>query len=521
MKQIRMIQTHLPRIAAPALVILLTACTLEIVQMSGTEAVSTNAAAVIPSNATVTATFSPPTVTAPYAPALTEPLPTVTATQPPVPAGGEWLLVTTEQGLWMARPDGSQAGIRIPGRISVPVPLSDALSQTGGLLAYLSFVFSPNGCTNPVLNIVSLTGRASAAVLPLTSPETACTNDIPIELNDIDTAITALNPLAWSPDGTRLAFIGAQEGSSADLYEYYRVNGQVTRLTDGPDQAYRPLWSPDGAWIVHGAAYSFGSGAGYGMTGFYAARADGGEVRSLYPIVEHSADEVGVGWLDPHTLVASTWMQPCGLKILRLVDLSAQSADVVFEGCMSDVAVGRNAALFAQSNRATSSDANPPPGGIYLVTTLNRTPRLIGYQYIQWIEWAKEIGVFLAVTRDFRVLEISPAGDFRELSAMASRPPTVSPGGHWWAYYQLAQKEFSDTDGIFAGEYGKGMRKIFEGTIASGRLIFSPDGNSLYFVTKAGGLYRAQAPNWSPVLLASGLTSAYGWSDMAWMSEDN
>jgi hypothetical protein len=198
------------------------------------------------------------------------------------------------------------------------------------------------------------------------------------------------------------------------------------------------------------------------------------------------------------------------------VDLSAPRADFVFEGCLSDVAVGKNAVLFAQSEWPDSSDANPPPGSVYLLTASDRTPRLIGTQKILWIEWAEEIGAFLAVTRDYKVLEISPAGNIRELPAMASRPPTVSPGGHWWAYVQMAQKGFSDTDGIFGGEYGKGMRKIFEGTI-SGEPIFSPRGDSLYFVTRNGDLYRAQAPDWSPVLLASGLKpSSYGSTDMAW-----
>ena len=142
---------------------------------------------------------------------------------------------------------------------------------------------------------------------------------------------------------------------------------------------------------------------------------------------------------------------------------------------------------------------------------MNRAPRLIGYQYIQSIGWAEEIGVFLAVTKDLRLLEISPAGDIRELPAMAYRLPTVSPNGRWWAYIHLAQRA-----GIFAGEYGVDLQPIFDGEIASGGMIFSPDGNSLFFVTKAGELYRAQAPNWSPVLLASGLTSAFGSTDMAW-----
>ena len=227
-------------------------------------------------------------------------------------------------------------------------------------------------------------------MIPLTSPETACPSNLPDELNDVNQAITVHNPFAWSPDGGRLAFIGAQEGSSADLYEYYRVNGQVMRLTDGPDQAYRPLWSPDGAWIVHGAAGSFGSGAGYGVTGFYAARADGGGIISLYDIGERSGDEVGAGWLDDHTLVAHTWFADCGPQNLRLVDLAERRADLVFEGCLVDVAVGRNAVFFAQSIPATSSEDNPPPGGMYLLTTLNRTPRLIGYQYVREIELCRK-----------------------------------------------------------------------------------------------------------------------------------
>ena len=141
MNQIRIIQAHLPRIAAPALVLLLAACTLEIVQTSATETIADTADNIIPPAAagldpTLTATFAEPTPSATVGLPPVEPLPTVTPTTAPAPAGGEWLLVNTEQGLWMARPDGSQAGIRIPGPISVPVPLSDAFSPSGDLFAY-------------------------------------------------------------------------------------------------------------------------------------------------------------------------------------------------------------------------------------------------------------------------------------------------------------------------------------------------------------------------------------------------
>jgi hypothetical protein len=527
MMRIQIPGTHLHRIAAAALVFALAACAPHTLQIFIDPATTPTATAEIPQ---LTSEPEEPTITATPAettPTSTPAEPTPTATIARPPAGNEWLLVETEQGLWMSRPDGSQAGIRIPARVIIPGALSNAISPAGGLFAYISTSADPSlpyGPYDPsrlfgpypdlTLNIMSLSGAAPTVAIPLIPP---AAEPGPSDTSQIQIAITTESSIAWSPDGSRLAFIGAQEGSSADLYGYYRVNGQVVRLTDGPNQAYRPQWSPDGAWIVHGAAGGFGTGAGYGVTGFYAARADGGEILSLYPISERSGDEVVAGWLDGHTLVASTWMQPCGLKILRLVDLSASTVNFVFEGCMSDVAVGKNAVLFAQSELPDSSDAELPPGSVYLLTASDRTPRLIGTQKIRWIKWTEEIGAFLAVTRDFGVLEISPAGDIRELPAMAPRMPAVSPDGRWWAISHSADHMFSNSDGIFIGEYGTELRQIFEGTIAYDHgVLFSPAGNSLYFVTAGGELYRALAPDWSPALLATGLTPAHGYTDLAW-----
>lgn len=52
--------------------------------------------------------------------------------------------------------------------------------------------------------------------------------------------------LAWSPDGTKLAFVSGHRGTSADVFVYSRDMGESTRLTDGPSHAYQLSWSPDG-----------------------------------------------------------------------------------------------------------------------------------------------------------------------------------------------------------------------------------------------------------------------------------
>ena len=248
-------------IAAPALVLLLAACTLEIAQTSATEAAAT------------AADVNPPTVTATFAPATVTPAVTVTQTSLPSAAGG-WILVNTDQGLWTARPDGSDGALRITGPLIIPGPLAGALSSADGNFAYLTTsdpTRAYGNYPNLTLNIISLLGRGPFVSLPLTSPQTEPGAEYP---SDIIRAMVEHKSFAWSPEGTRLAYIGAAQGPSADLYEYLRGTGENLRLTDGPDQAYAPVWSPDGKWIVQTAAAGFGTGAGIPVTGMYAARAD-------------------------------------------------------------------------------------------------------------------------------------------------------------------------------------------------------------------------------------------------------
>lgn len=55
----------------------------------------------------------------------------------------------------------------------------------------------------------------------------------------------------WSPDGKSLAFILATTGSSADLY--YLIPGEAPRqLTNLRGVSYDPQWSPNGEWLLFG-----------------------------------------------------------------------------------------------------------------------------------------------------------------------------------------------------------------------------------------------------------------------------
>jgi TolB protein len=54
---------------------------------------------------------------------------------------------------------------------------------------------------------------------------------------------------AWSPDGSRIAYISQEEGN----FEIYIINADGTgkiRLTNEPASDGLPVWSPDGQWIA-------------------------------------------------------------------------------------------------------------------------------------------------------------------------------------------------------------------------------------------------------------------------------
>jgi WD40 repeat protein len=426
------------------------------------------------------------------------------------------LLVNTKRGLWTARPDGSDGALRITGPLIIPGPLSGAVSAVDGNFAYLTtsdFTRAYGNYPNLKLNILSLFGLGPFVSLPLTSPQTEPGDQNP---SDIIRAMVEHEPFAWSPDGKRLAYIGAAQGPSADLYEYLLDTGATLRLTDGPDQAYDPLWSPDGKWIVHTAAAGFGTGAGIPVTGFYAARPDGSGVISLYDIPQYSGGEYGTGWLDAHTLVTSSWYITCGFSDVRLADLSAQKADLAFKGCVSAIAVapGRGSVLFAQSPDTASFDKNPQPG-LYLITEDQRSPRLISDADIKEIVWSEGIGSFLARSADNLLYEVSPSGDIRNLAVNKPQIPTVSPDGRYWV---LADAFYPNSvSGVWVGEYGKELRQIFADKIAPGQILFSPTGDAIYFLDTIGNLYRAQAPDWVPAILTSDLLPAADNLSLAWV----
>jgi hypothetical protein len=287
---------------------------------------------------------------------------------PPVAPGelnetGPWLLMGTDQGLWASNPDSS--GLTQLTTVDYWGLLAGAAQPGGNLIAFLS----PTGYDmhNMTLNLLSLPDGSITKVTDLTSPETEAYAD----LSPGDFGFTALQAVrehrnfAWSPDGTRLAFVGVMDGPSAEVYIYDLPSGEVLRVSQDDDQNYGLSWSPDGNTLVYFGTEYFGTGAGFDTAGVWSARGDGTNVTKLY--TPDGGDERLLGWLDDTTAVMDTWTHNHRNPKLRLIDVVTKNTVVLSEDYIISAAVDDwlGAAMYAT------------PSGLYFLSADERTPVLI------------------------------------------------------------------------------------------------------------------------------------------------
>ncbi|MCX6047233.1 MAG: hypothetical protein NT075_19175, partial [Chloroflexi bacterium] len=193
--------------------------------------------------------------------------------------------------------DGSQRrAVTLPAGIDDKRPLS--FSPDGAWLAYYTGAVSrPNQAASDdlalhLLNVASGELLTVATLLPPNFPENLAINArligarIPEVADDPQLVegiwwgfAEALTINAWSPDSQKLAFAGAMDGPSSDLYLFDVEKRTLTRLTDGPEQITAMHWSPNGQWIWHNTvAIGFCEGC-YGHK--YSVASDGSQVITI------------------------------------------------------------------------------------------------------------------------------------------------------------------------------------------------------------------------------------------------
>jgi hypothetical protein len=276
-----------------------------------------------------------------------------------------------------------------------------------------------------------------------------------------------------------LAFIGAMNGPTADLYLYNTQTKEITQLTDGPSQAVLPVWSPDGQYVLHyGVRWvpPFGGAIGPAnqLDGLWAVRVSDGEVITL-PKPGGSVPHF-VGWQDDSHYITYDPGE-CYSEDLRSIDIVNGEAtpimDISFWYYIAQ-SPENGAFLFSSKLECASSMGE----GVFILLPDQTTPTKLLEKRAWGIEWMPESQIFFAypevlISSDGRTLYDTP------IYAASFSPAVSKEGYHAWKVYenQLAS--------VMVSVSGSEWQTIMDGSIDE--LIWDPlEGNTL-LITMADG----------------------------------
>ena len=408
-------------------------------------------------------------------------------TEIPAPASlnpdGPYILFEGYGGMWIANPDGSfptrvfDEGIGSPFR-----DLHKALSPDGDQLAVIRSTDS-----GADLVIVHLPDGEIEKVIRLADrPE-------PVDQLTLQGlahhAISNYDMVAWQPgEGRLLAFVGAMDGPTADLYVYDTRTKEITRLTNGPSQALAPTWSPDGQYVLHfGGSWVQPLGGaliGYNRPdGSWAVRLDDGAIITQ-PGKDYRETNF-LGWIDDGHYLMSHADEACSTKNIDSVSVADGRKERVFEGCFDgyqDFSPDSRAALLSSS----ACDSCPLGEGTFLLVPGEAEPRKI------WDAKAWEI-TYMPESRAFDVYELGVVTDEGSLLPVPADTSliAVSRQGYVAWLEMVGQQDWQ----VQVGRPLDGMQVI---DLPLGALIWDPiDGTTLVGSTD-GKVYAASAPDFTP-----------------------
>ena len=438
---------------------------------------------------------------------------------------GPWLIFNDNSGVWAFNPDGSGL-TKLAGRnlSDPPMGVKMVAAPGGAQAAFLEY--NGNLFAFPQLSIISLPGGEWRTLPQLLSDEielALLSNERQYAFIDVMAAAGPWNEAAWSSEGDRLAFNGAMDGPSSDLYVFSIAEDAITRLTSGPTQSIDPVWSPDDRYIVHGGASQLGWGAsgwGYNMDAVWAVKADGSEVTRLYSSKITGFENV-LGWLSDTVFLADTIEFLCTYSDLRTVNVETGETRMLWQGGYDGRAYDPESKILlitiVDAKRMDPECAPDEAPGLYLLSVDDGALMHIPYQGNLLYEsayWSSEAGrIFLY--GNLAVLSVDPDGEIRVYPApeLRDQPLAVAPAGQRWAM-------IASDGGLWIGGEDGDLLEIYTGE--AHHPTWSLDGQTLFFFGEEDStiLYLAREPDFKLTMIADGFydNPVWGnWSELVWV----
>jgi hypothetical protein len=434
----------------------------------------------------------PPTQAAPSA----VPLPVFTSTpvaptSTPAPISlnpsGPYIIYGGEGGIWISNPDGSF----LTKITDLPIDLDDlqrAISPSGDRMALI--VSNEEGLDLAEVKIPSGETKTIAHLLSITSDELI---SYPTNMKSFAAyAIRDYNNVAWQPGaGQLLAFMGAMNGPTSDLYLYDTESGKITQLTSGLSQGVFPNWSPDGKYILHyGVSWRgpFG-GAIVGhnhLDGVWAVRAADGEVITLP--TPKSVSLNFVDWQDESHYLTYDSDDDCA-RNLRSVDVFTGKVNPIMESSFYYY-IARSPENGALLFSGAEGCADSPGEGIFLLMPGETTPARLADKRAWEVNWMPEANVFYAYPEAL----FSADGSTRYEPPVYDKSfqPAISQKG-----YEAWEVIENQKGRVEVKVPGADWQTILDGSVEE--LLWDPaTGETLLIVLKDGFLYAASYPHFAP-----------------------
>jgi hypothetical protein len=351
--------------------------------------------------ATITSTLPPPNTPTPTLSATPTQLPTETLVPGPLSENGPWLLFFRPKPA-VSNLDGSgftELGIpfeenQVPHWLPAVVP-----SPHGG---YISAVIKMGPADfeiwimrlpqKMIVKKISLLGESAQQAIrtwdaggdhpPFEAPVLATVKNIKI--------------MQWSPDGRYLAFSGAMDGPSADIYVFDTTTGNVTRLSGGDEQAILMGWSPDSSWIVHASAKWIDDQYGPNLTNIWAVSVLDRQVKDLFEPV--CGDEYILSWTSSRSFISYGRSPESPLNCLKEVLIEPVTVTKLYQAQFTDVDINSLTNIIYMIVSQYMFWKPEIPQGIYMLPGNSHDPVLIyqgkGLLYLFWHAELRQFSVY-------------------------------------------------------------------------------------------------------------------------------
>lgn len=426
------------------------------------------------------------------------------------PELSEALLLTTDVGIW-AIDEATKAATQLS---SDPMTLDNVHSLAPDQKHFAYLTGFGGASYNPILTVLSVENQTILLQIELTGPMTQPNTESSVGDPAFE-AIRAMNftdSLAWSPDGTRLAFVAARDGNSADIYLLNLVDNAVTRLTYEAGHASGLHWSPDARFLQYMSVTSFGTGAGLGMEGLWVY-----DTHSNQPLLLETLDSNGeefIAWMDNSRFLITSWGQTCGgnynLRIVDAISLEQRilvdsgftavaydpenqfgifSVAYTYDNCGNVALLDQGLYIFGESVPVLGPDG-PIAGEIGRKKFEQVTAYSIGFI---------PQGNLFTVYGDEGLQQIYYKGEYGwvsldSLPEVKGLKPYPGPEGSYWAWASY----YSGKPGLWITQNSSNPIQL--SSLYTGTPVWNQDGDTLYYIENSQ-LFKAQAPQFIPELM--------------------